>query len=194
MSDVHPPDWMTQVADALDTEVPRAQGMDVVHQWHARTVCPLLADGIADADAVDAVRLLHLRASDGVRSEVTQWTAALEPVMRAVYRQAYPTAVAYETARANAHAYATANGFSRDGAVEFARGYAELSTEATVRSYADANAIATARAVADAFVADDAAAYALTYPYAWARACAEALGGTGALAHGLAAAVQACGR
>lgn len=194
MMGVHPPDWTTQVADALDTTLPRPLGMDVVHEWHARTVLPLLANGIGDTDVLEVLRPLHIRALEAAPPTADEWAAALEPAMRAVYRHAYPKAAAYETARANAHAYATANGYSEDGAVEFAHGYAELSTEATVRSFADANAIATARAVADAFAAADTDAYARSYPYAWARACAEVLGDTEALAHGLVAAVQARGR
>jgi hypothetical protein len=194
MMGVHPPDWATQVAEALDTALPRPLGLDVVHEWHAHAVFPLLSNGIGDAEVLEPLRLLHVRALEAAPPTADEWTAALEPAMRAVYRHAYPKAVAYETARANAHAYATANGYDEDGAVGFARDYAELSTEATVRSFADSNAIATARAVADAFAADDADAYARTYPYAWARACAGALGDTEVLAHGLVAAVQARGR
>lgn len=151
----------------LDGRVPFA----VVHDWHADTVVPLL-DEVCDGQA--AVGALHARALAGWPVAEAQWTAALEPALRDVYRRAYAYDDAYRVNYDSACAYGTANGFGEEGTREYATYYAELATGANLRAYADANAVANARALATAFAAADPVAYAETYPYAAARACAFA--------------------
>ncbi|GAA0401835.1 SpcZ [Streptomyces luteireticuli] len=163
-------EWARRTYDAcarLDGRVPFA----VVHDWHARTVAPLLGEGQED------VRALHLRASEGGQVTADAWAAALEPALRDVHRRAYPYADAFATAAANARAWARTNDYGEAEAEEFADGYARLNTGANVTSYADANALVHARALASAFATGDAAAYAACYPFATANAYALALAG-----------------
>ena len=164
-------DWAARVhADLvrLDGRVPFA----VVHDWHAETVAPLL-DEVCEGQA--AVGALHARALAGSPVAQPQWTAALEPALRDVYRRAYAYDDAYRVNYDSAHVYGTANGFGEEGTREYATYYAELATGANLRAYADANAIANARACATAFAAADPVRYAESYPYAAARAYALAL-------------------
>ncbi|MEV8525366.1 hypothetical protein AB0451_14615 [Streptomyces sp. NPDC052000] len=95
----------------LDGQVP----FRAVHDWHARTVVPILVEASARGDEgaglQEAVGQLHARALAGERIDAAVWTAALEPALREVYRRAYPYAEAHATASANAHAYAMANDY-----------------------------------------------------------------------------------
>jgi len=164
-------DWAARIHAQLvwlDDAVPFA----VVHDWHARTVAPLLGE-VCDGQA--AVGALHARALAGSSVAEPRWAAALEPALRDVYRRAYAYDDAYRVNYDSAHAYGTANGFGDEGTREYATYYAELATGANLRAYADANAIAGAHACATAFAAADPVAYAQTYPYAAARAYARAL-------------------
>ncbi|MBZ4322449.1 SpcZ [Streptomyces sp. SCA2-4] len=180
-------EWARRTHDAcarLDGRVPLA----VVHDWHARTVVPLLTEsadgregGREDVDAAPygAVRALHAGAAAGEPAVADAWTAALEPALRDVYRRAYPYADAHATAAANALAWARTNDYGEAEAQEFANGYADLNTGANVTSYADANALVHARTLAAAYAAADPAAYAACYPYAAVNAYALALAGQG---------------
>ncbi|MFI0737255.1 SpcZ [Streptomyces sp. NPDC021100] len=170
-------EWARRVHDAcarLDGRVPLA----VVHDWHAHTVLPPLAEPEgADSAAYEAVRALHLRAAAGEPVAEDVWAAALEPALRDVHRRAYPYADAFATAASNALAWARTNDYGEAEAREFADGYAELNTGANVTSYADANALVHARALAAAYAAADPAAYAACYPFAAVNAYALALAG-----------------
>jgi hypothetical protein len=173
-------DWAARIhADLvrLDGRVP----FTVVHDWHAETVAPLLGE-VCEGQA--AVGALHALARAGSPVAEAQWTAALEPALRDLYRRAYAYDDAYRVNYDSAYRYGTANDFGEDGTREYATYYAELATGANLRAYADANAIANARACAAAFAAADPVAYAGTYPYAAARgyACAWANGGADRLA------------
>lgn len=169
--------WAREMYDGLGRlggQVP----FDVVHDWHARTVCPMLADTSArrgsDGVAQEAVRRLHEKASAGERVEERAWGVALGPALGELYRYAYAYADAYTTASVNARAYALDNDYGEEKAAEFATMYARLNTDANARSYADANALANARALAAAFATADAKAFAEAYPFAYAHACALA--------------------
>jgi hypothetical protein len=148
----------------------------VVHDWHARTVIPLLGGVCADQEAACA---LHGRALGGSRVTEAEWAAALEPALRPVYHRAYAYDQAYRVNYESAMAYGTANGFGEQGTREYAAYYAGLATGANRRAFADASAIACARACAAAFATADPVAYAGTCPYAAARAYARALAGGG---------------
>lgn len=198
------PDWLVQVAGALwDGQDPDAAGewarrvhdacvrldgrvpFGVVHDWHARTVAPLLGD----AGPQEEVRALHLGALAGEPVAEDTWAAALEPALRDVHRRAYPYADAFATDVANALAWARTNGYGEAEAEEFADGYARLNAGANATSSADANALVHARALAGAFASADAAAYAASYPFASVNAYARALAGQDA-----AGGRAACGR
>ncbi|MBC2876591.1 SpcZ [Streptomyces sp. TYQ1024] len=169
-------EWARRVHDAcvrLDGRIP----LTVVHDWHARTVVPLLAG--PGATPYEAVRALHLRAAEGEPVAEDAWAAALESALRDVHRRAYPYADAFATAASNALAWARTNDYGEAEAREFADGYAELNTGANVTSYADANALVHARALAAAYAAADPAAYAACYPFAAVNAYALALAGQG---------------
>ncbi|MEV0279655.1 SpcZ [Streptomyces sp. NPDC050610] len=159
----------------LDGPVPFA----VVHDWHASTVAPLLAETAArrgdDAGAQEAVRALHVRALAGERVGAEAWEAALGAALAEVYQHAYAYDEAFATASADAHAYAMANDYGEQKAAEFADSYGKLSAGANARSYAAANALANARAAAAAYATADARAYAETYPFAYVRAYILAL-------------------
>ncbi|GAA2153294.1 hypothetical protein GCM10009760_50860 [Kitasatospora kazusensis] len=158
----------------LDGEVP----FTVVHDWHHRSVQPVLAEASTrrggDAARHRAVADLHERASNGERVGEPAWTAALGPALREMYGYAYPYADAYAAAASAAGAYASANGYGEDEAAAYGASYAELNTEANARAHADANALANAPAVARALAASDPAAYAATYPAARVRAVVRA--------------------
>ena len=150
----------------------------VLHDWQARTVVPMMAaaeqpEGVAEQPAAE-LRRMHARAAAGNRFEVSDWRAAIEPVLHQLYRDAYGYADAYATAHASASAYAAANNFSPDGAVRFADSYAADSTEANRQSYAESNAVANAALLAVAYTSCDAQAYAETYPFALLSACTHA--------------------
>ncbi|MGK5639797.1 SpcZ [Streptomyces sp. URMC 126] len=172
-------EWARRVHAAcarLDGRVPLA----VVHDWHARTVVPLLAEDGREAAGTgpyEAVRALHPRAAAGEPVAEDAWAAALEPALRDTHRRAYPYADAFATAEANALAWARTNDYGETEAAEFADGYAKLNTGANVTSYADANALVHARALAAAYAAGDPVAYAATYPFAAVNAYALALAG-----------------
>ncbi|MEU5129710.1 SpcZ [Streptomyces mobaraensis] len=168
-------EWARRVHDAcarLDGRIP----LTVVHDWHARTVVPLLA-GPDEAGSYEDVRALHARAAAGEPAAEGAWAAALEPVLRDVHRRAYPYADAFATSASNALAWARTNDYGEAEAREFADGYARLNTGANVTSYADANALVQARALAAAYAAADPAAYAACYPFAAVNAYALALAG-----------------
>ncbi|MFE0057865.1 SpcZ [Streptomyces sp. NPDC059003] len=189
--------WVTQVAAALfggqDADTARVWAVrvhedlvrlggrvpfTVVHDWHAHTVVPLLAEAGArrggDGAAQEAVRALHERALAGERAGEAEWAAALGPALTEVYRYAYAYAEAYATAAANARGYAMDNDFGEEKAAEFATMYAKLNTDANARSYADANAIAHTRLLAAAFAGADEEAFAAAYPFAYVHAYALA--------------------
>ncbi|MFJ4920285.1 SpcZ [Streptomyces sp. NPDC088725] len=168
-------------ARRVHTELVRLDGhvpFTVVHDWHAGTVMPLLAEANErhgeGAGAQQAVQRLHARAATGERVAEDEWRAALGPALREVYRHAYAYEDAFATASANARAYATANGYDEDKAVAFGETYATLNTTANATSYADANALANTAATASAYAAADARAYAEAYPFASVHAYALA--------------------
>ncbi|MEU3862251.1 SpcZ [Streptomyces sp. NPDC028722] len=172
--------WAPRLHDALarlDGRVPFA----VVHDWHARTVTPMLAEASArrgrPPGPQEAVRDLHLRALAGERSTEAEWEAVLEPASRVAYRLAYAYADAFADAYAGAHAYAVAHGYGAERAAEFAGGYAESNTGANAASFAHGNARANAGATAAAWAAADAHAYAETFPFAQVHVCALAWAG-----------------
>jgi len=192
--------WGQRIADSLLT-LRRAEGdgqlpFEVVHDWQARCVVPLMlqaaapagnepasverpASGSADGEpmgkaAMASLPRMHERAAAGERFGEADWRAAIEPALRQLYRHAYGYAEAYATARASASAYASANDFSEQGALEFADSYAKLSTDANRQSYTEANAVANAALLAAAYASGDLRAYAQTYPFALAHACAHA--------------------
>ncbi|MFD5030309.1 SpcZ [Streptomyces sp. NPDC058405] len=160
----------------------------VVHAWHADVVLPMLAEASTrrggSSRPYEAPARLHAAAAAGERHDRATWEAALEPALREVYRHAYATAEAGETAYANARAYAVANGYDEAEADRYGRRYADLSTDAGVRAFSDANAVANARATAAAYTtADDRArAWAFwgarVHAYARAGAVGSADGGT----------------
>ncbi|UNO43296.1 SpcZ [Streptomyces sp. MST-110588] len=159
----------------LDGRVPFAA---VVHDWHLRTVAPMLAEASVrrgeGPGAQEAVRLLHERALAGQPVGESQWQEALGPALREVYHHAYAYADAFATASANALAYAQANDYEEDKAVEFAEYYAKLNTGANARASADANALAHARTLAQVYATGDERAYATAYPFAYVNAYALA--------------------
>jgi hypothetical protein len=161
-------------AERIRAELARLAGQvpfAVVHDWHAGTVAPLLAELCPPMRPVGA---LHSRALAGQSVGEAEWAAALEPALRELYRGAYDYPAAYAVNYANAEVYGTANGFGEQGTREYASYYAELATGANLRAYAEANAIANARLSAAAFATADPASYAEAFPYAAARGYAQA--------------------
>jgi hypothetical protein len=156
----------------------------VVHDWHSRDVCPLLAEAAghrgASAEPHEAVRSLHTRALAGERIAASVWSAALTPALRDVYRSAYAYQEAYARAGAAASSFALSRGYGEAEAVAYGESYAALNTEANARVHADANARANAAAQAAAFAAADPAAWADTFPYAYVRAGVRAHAGADA--------------
>lgn len=187
------PGWLAQVAEflfdglepsearawaeRLYQELARLDGVPfrVVHDWHAGTTGPLTAATSerhgGSAAAHRAVQALHTRALAGERSSESTWCAALEPVLREVYRHAYADAEAYAAASAAARSFALSRDYGEVEATEYGETYAVMNTEANARAHADANALAVSAAAAAAFAAADAEAYADTYPFAQVQAC-----------------------
>ncbi|MFI6847259.1 SpcZ [Kitasatospora sp. NPDC050467] len=172
-------DWARRVhleLVRLDGEVP----FGVVHDWHHRSVQPVLVEASERRGGVaarhQAVADLHERASNGEWIGETAWAAELRPALRELYGYAYAYAYAdaYAAAASAAGAYALANGYGEAEAAAYGASYAELNTEANARAHADANALANAPAVAGALAATDPAAYAATYPAARVRAVVRA--------------------
>lgn len=146
----------------------------VVHHWQAGTVVPMMAAEVIAEQPAAELRRMHARAAAGEEFDEADWRAAIEPVLRGLYSDAYGYADAYATAHASASAYAKANNFSPDGAIRFAESYAADSTEANRQSYAESNAVANATMLAAAYASNDAQAYAEAYPFALLHACAHA--------------------
>ncbi|WP_405164617.1 hypothetical protein OG203_05750 [Nocardia sp. NBC_01499] len=168
----------------IDAELLRSTGtktLSVVHDWHSHSLGPMLIEASArwaeSAQAQEALRTLHTRASAGEPIAETEWAGALEPALRQIYRHAYPYAQAYTAASADASSYATAHGYAEAEATRFGDSYAEMHTDANARVYAEANAAANAMATAAAFAAGDVHAYAATYPFARIRAIVLACAG-----------------
>ncbi len=140
-----------------------------------RAVVAMMAEaaGVGEADAV-RLRGLHSRAAAGERFAEADWRAALEPVLRELYRGAYGYAEAYASAHASASAYAQANNFTEQGAVSFAESYAAMSAGANRDAFAEANAVANAAVLAAAYAGADPRAVAEAYPFAVVQACAHA--------------------
>lgn len=179
--------WARRIAGSLE-QAP----FEMVHDWQARTVVPLILQACEPATTMQAIseqatgepapggpagadlQRMHARSAAGERFGEADWRAAIEPALRKLYQQAYGYAEAYATARASALAYAHANDFSESGAVQFADSYARLSTESNRKSYAESNAAANAAVLAVAYASGDAQAYAESYPSALAHACAHA--------------------
>ncbi|GAA2068539.1 hypothetical protein GCM10009801_16860 [Streptomyces albiaxialis] len=181
------PAWPRDLLSALDAgeEAERASaarevpaGLGAVHAWHLGTVLPLLARAAArtgrDTAPCDALADAHRAALAGRPGTPDAWTQVLEPVLLAVYRDAFAYADAYATAHANARAYAVANGYGEDEADAYGRTYAEETTEPNARAFAQANAAANSRALAAAYATGDGAAFARSHPAARARAYARA--------------------
>ncbi|WP_433385472.1 hypothetical protein [Micromonospora sp. KLBMP9576] len=182
-----PPAWLKAVLAALaEGHDPAASGAGrrvgvaldrlagrvpfrVVYRWHAHLL-GLASVGRSDGPVGELLR----RALAGGRVGPDEWRGALRPVLRELYRAAYPYAQARAVAYADAHTYATANGFGPDEVVGFAEHYADLSTGANAEAFADANAVANADALADALAVADQVAYAGTFPAALVRAYALA--------------------
>ncbi len=168
-------------ARRVHQELTRLEGkvpFTVVHEWHFGTIGPLLTEVSArrggSAASHQAVRSLHARALAGEQIAESDWSAALEPALREVYRYAYAYARAYASASSAARSYALAQGYGEAEATEYGESYAGLSTDANLRAHADANALANAAAAAAAFAAADTDAYAATCPFAQVRACVRA--------------------
>ncbi|HEX8078898.1 MAG TPA: hypothetical protein VF557_01675 [Jatrophihabitans sp.] len=174
--------WARRIADSLG-QAP----FEVVHDWQARTVVPLILracepavpEQVTDQPSPDEaagadLQRMHARAAAGERFGEADWRAAIEPALRTLYQQAYGYAEAYATARASAIAYAHANDFSESGAIQFADSYAKMSTDSNRKSYAESNAVANAAVLAAAYASGDAQAYADSYPFALVHACAHA--------------------
>ena len=179
--------WARRIADSLGQPP-----FEVVHDWQARTVVPLIVQACEPAAPEQAtgepktgepttgeqagadLQRMHARAAAGERFGEADWRVAIEPVLRTLYQQAYGYAEAYATARASALAYAHANDFSESGAIQFADSYAKLSTDSNRKSYAESNAVANAAVLAAAYASGDAQAYADSYPFALVHACAHA--------------------
>lgn len=139
----------------IDAELLRSTGtktLSVVHDWHSHSLGPMLIEASArwaeSAQAQEALRTLHTRASAGEPIAETEWAGALEPALRQIYRHAYPYAQAYTAASADASSYATAHGYAEAEATRFGDSYAEMHTDANARVYAEANAAANAMATA----------------------------------------------
>ncbi|MET9450566.1 SpcZ [Streptomyces cinerochromogenes] len=194
------PDWLWQVvtvlhdgqdaaaagdwAARLHGELARLGGrvpFSVVHDWHARTVAPVLAEASVrrgrPREPQDAVRDLHLRALAGEPVTTAEWEAVLLPALREAYRLAYAYADAFAQAYAGAHAYAVAHDYGAERAAEFAGEYAGLNTGANAASFAEGNALANAGATAAAWAAADARAYAEAWPFAHVQVYALAWAG-----------------
>ncbi|MEU2227900.1 SpcZ [Streptomyces sp. NPDC018347] len=173
-------DWALRLHGAL-TRLAGPVPFAVVHDWHARTVAPMLAEASVRRDRPagpqEAVRELHLRALAGERVTAAEWEAVLEPALRVAYRLAYAYADAFADAYAGAHAYAVANDYGAERAAEFAGSYAESNTGANAASFAEGNALAHAGTTAAAWAAADARAYAETFPFAQVHVCALAWAG-----------------
>lgn len=154
--------------------------LDVVHEWHLRTVIPLLTEASARSGrttaACTSLAAVHGRALAGGPVTEDAWVDVLEPVLRQVYRDAYGFEEAFAVAYENARAYAVANGFDDADADEYGTDYAGLTTDPDTRACTEANALANARAVAAAYATADDDAYARTFPavrtHAYARAVA----------------------
>ncbi|MFE2140076.1 SpcZ, partial [Streptomyces sp. NPDC059466] len=88
--------------------------LDVVHEWHLRTVVPLLTEATARSGRVTAacarLAAVHGRAREAVAVEEEEWFDVLEPVLRQVYRDAYGFQRAFAAAYENARSSADANG------------------------------------------------------------------------------------
>ncbi|SDZ27455.1 hypothetical protein SAMN05421504_111236 [Amycolatopsis xylanica] len=164
--------WLPAVAEVLGISVPAGEPpFSVVHDWHATTIGPLLIETLPDAGAHEAVRALHARALAGEQITEDVWRDALEPALRDLYRNAYPTKEVFAKASEAAGAFALARGYSEVDARNYGESYAEMNTEANVRVHADANALANAAACARAFAQASHEEYAATYPFAYVRAC-----------------------
>src|SRR5690242_10754011 len=91
-------DRVARISDQLDRLSGRVP-FSVVHDWHAHCVAPTLAELIEPLDRAsglqETVRLLHVRALAGERVSANEWTTALEPALRQVYRHAYAYADSY---------------------------------------------------------------------------------------------------
>jgi hypothetical protein len=161
--------WARQVEAALQ-RIGKPVPFSVVHDWHAQVVFPLLAESSTSrgADPAPHVRIarLHADAATGRQTGEERWAASLEPALRDLYYNAYAFAGAFDTAKANARAYALANGYEEAEADRYGHDYAQLSTEANAQAFASANALANAKAAAAAYAADDGEAYAGTFPEA----------------------------
>ncbi|MFB7781064.1 SpcZ [Streptomyces bauhiniae] len=133
-------DWVLRLHGAL-ARLAGPVPFDVVHDWQARTVAPMLVEACIRRDhpagPQEAVRELHLRALAGERVTAAEWEAALEPALRVAHRLAYAYADAFTDAYAGAHAYAVANDYGAERAAEFAGSYAESNTGANAASFAE---------------------------------------------------------
>nr|UYZ50070.1 hypothetical protein [Streptomyces mirabilis] len=191
--------WVSELTDVLRADRPGPAGpggarpgpatelrprfpavtLDVVHEWHLRTVVPLLTEAAARSGRATAacarLAAVHGRAREAGTVGEEEWFDVLEPVLRQVYRDAYGFQRAFAAAYESARSYAAANGYDAAGAHRYGTDYAELTTEPNTRAFAEANALANARAVAAAFATGDADAFARTFPAARTRAVARAL-------------------
>ncbi|MFI6638520.1 SpcZ [Streptomyces sp. NPDC050504] len=178
-------EWAHRVHAELDRLAGRVP-FSVVHDWHAHTVMPALAEAGSGAagdgadgagkGALEAVRLLHLRALAGEPVARAEWADALGSALTGVYRDAYPYADSYAASSVSAREYALDNDYTEEKAAEFAQMYAKLNTDANALSFAGAHALANAGALAAAFADADEEALAAAYPFAYVRVCALAVG------------------
>lgn len=154
--------------------------LSVLHVWFATSLGPLLAEAAVrageDAEHQQAVRELHRLGARGESVAADEWRVALEPALRQVYRRAYDVDQAFATASAAAGSFALSRGYDEADAVKYGRTYAQINTEANLAAHADANALAQAELLSRSFAADDAGAYASTFPAAYLRACIAACG------------------
>ncbi|WP_370949425.1 hypothetical protein AB5J62_18295 [Amycolatopsis sp. cg5] len=164
--------WLPAVAEVLGVSVPDGEPpFSAVHDWHATTIGPLLSETLPETGAHEAMRALHARASAGEKIAEDVWRDALEPALRDLYRNAYPTEEVFAKASEAAGAFALSRGYSEVDARNYGESYAEMNTEANVRVHADANALANAAACANAFARASHEAYAATFPFAYVQAC-----------------------
>ncbi|GAA4803775.1 hypothetical protein [Streptomyces ziwulingensis] len=151
-------------------------GLSVVHDWHRRTVLPLLAGTAPAAQRVPFAPLvrLHTEAAAGRPAGPDAWRAALHPVLLHVHAAAYDRRTAYAEGHAGARDYALSLGRSPAEADAYGHEYAELSCTANARAFAEAHALALSDALAHAYAGDGCGAYVDTFPGSYVRAVVRA--------------------
>ncbi|MFB7776198.1 hypothetical protein [Streptomyces bauhiniae] len=158
------------------TALPVSPGLSVIHDWHSRTVLPLVAEILRGGTSVSLSPLarLHTAAAAGRPTAPDDWRTALYPVLLHLHAAAYDRTSAYAGGHAGARDYALSQGRSADEADAYGHEYAELSATAGERAFAEAHALTLSDALAQAYAADDHMAYAHTCPASQVRAVIRA--------------------